>query len=324
MNYSKPSQNWFVEPLAPLGLWLKMAVIVLVSVFIESQPTHPSWAITMILTAAFLLVPIGFQQVINRNRYFQAKFQDDVIARDEANRVLIWHLAATFLLAISFIVEKSWIAGLLALPYTIWCAFIFLKILQFNFKLPYLTTLATWGFLTNAAVWCVFDRFDYQPLGFTSWIVLLTGAHFHYAGFALTLSLSLFLNENPHNKIATIAAWGVLSGVILTAIGITTTQLGYSHFIETLAGVWMAMAAFLVGFTFLLRGYFYEKIMLVRVLWMTGGSCLMLGMTLAFFYALRHIIVIDWLTIPNMQAIHGSLNALGFGTLMLLGWVFKK
>ena len=318
MNYSKPILSWFVEPLAPLGLWLKITVIVFVSIFIESQPTHPSWAISMILTAAFILVPIGFQQVINRNGAFQAKF------KGYTEGVLDGHLIAAFLLAISFILEKSWIAGLLALPYIIWCAFIFLKILQFNVKLPYLTTLATWGFLTNAAVWCVFDRFDYQPLGFTPWIVLLTGAHFHYAGFALTLSLSLLLNENPHNKIAIIAAWGVLSGVVLTATGITTTQLGYSHFIETLAGVWMAMAAFLVGLSFLLRGYLDEKTCRVRVLWMTGGGCLMLGMILAFFYALRHIIMIDWLTIPNMQAIHGSLNALGFGTLMLLGWVFKN
>ena len=318
MNYSKPILNWFVEPLAPLGLWLKITVIVLVSIFIESQPTHPSWAISMILMAAFVLVPIGFQQVINRNGAFRMKF------RDYTEGVLSWHLFSAFLLAISFILEKNWIVGLLALPYTIWCAFIFLKILQFNFKLPYLTTLATWGFLTNAAVWCVFDRFDYQPLGFTPWTVLLTGAHFHYAGFALTLSLSLLLNENPQNKIATIAAWGVLSGVVLTATGITTTQLGYSHFIETLAGVWMATAAFLVGLSFLLRGYLDEKTCRVRVLWMTGGGCLMLGMILAFFYALRHIIMIDWLTIPNMQAIHGSLNALGFGTLMLLGWVFKN
>ena len=255
---------------------------------------------------------------MNRNGAFRAKF------RSYTEGVLSGHLIAAFLLAISFILEKNWLAGLLALPYTIWCAFIFLKILQFNFKLPYLTTLATWGFLTNAAVWCVFDRFDYQPLGFTPWIVLLTGAHFHYAGFALTLSLSLLLNENSQNNIAIIAAWGVLSGVVLTATGITTTQLGYSNFIETLAGVWMAMAAFLVGLTFLLRGYVNEKVWRVRMLWMTGGGSLMLGMTLAFLYALRQIIVIDWLTIPHMQAVHGSLNALGFGTFMLLSWTSKK
>ena len=318
MNYSKPIHSWLVEPLSPLGLWLKITVILIVSIFIESKPTHPSWAISMILTAAFILVPLGFQQVMNRNGVFRVKF------RGYTEGVLSWHLFATFLLSISFILEKSWIGGVLALPYTIWCAFIFLKIIQFNFKLPYLTTLATWGFLTNAAVWCVFDRLDYQPLGLTPWIVLLTGAHFHYAGFALTLSLSLLLNENPQNKITVIAAWGVLSGVMLTATGITTTQLGYSHFIETLAGVWMALAAFLVGLSFLLRGYFNEKTLRVRVLWMTGGSCLILGMTLAFFYALRHLIAIDWLTIPHMQAIHGSLNALGFGTLMLLGWAFKN
>jgi hypothetical protein len=46
-------------------------------------------------------------------------------------------------------------------------------------------------------------------------------------------------------------------------------------------------------------------------------------MILAFLYALRNIILIPFLTIPMMQAIHGTLNALGFGTLMLLGWATK-
>jgi YndJ-like protein len=72
-----------------------------------------------------------------------------------------------------------------------------------------------------------------------------------------------------------------------------------------------------------LRGV-HEEIQLTKTMWITGGICLTLGMTLALGYALRHFIVIDWLNIPNMQAVHGSLNALGFGTLMILGWRFKK
>ena len=146
MNYSNPIQNWFVEPLSPLGLWLKIATIVIVSISIDSQSTHPSWAISMILTAAFLLVPIGFQQFMNRNQDFNLKFRSDT------EGVLSYHLVATLLVAISFSLEKNWIAGVLALPYTIWCAFIFLKIVRFDIALSYLTTLAAWGFLTNAAV----------------------------------------------------------------------------------------------------------------------------------------------------------------------------
>ena len=247
----------------------------------------------------------------------------------KAPRVLQVHLICSCLLALSFTLEKNVFTGILALPYAFWCAYIFLKIIKFNCQIGYLTTLAAWGFLTNAAVWCVFDRMDFQPLGFTPWIVLLTGAHFHYAGFALTLSLSLLMAENHNFKVVKLSAWGVLIGVVLTATGITTTQLGFSPFIETLAGVWMAVSAFLVGFSFVQRAFFDKKIQieeinLVRIFWATGGLCLMLGMSLAFLYALRHILPITWLTIPNMQAWHGTLNALGFGTLMLLGWAFKK
>lgn len=330
MDYSKQSLNWWIEPLAPLGVWFKIAVIAFISVFIESQPTQPHWAISMILIAAFILVPIGFQQVIKRDVFFRAQFNAYTEGGHPATlRVLQTHFICSCLLALSFSVEKSPIAGLLALPYAFWCAYIFLKILKFDIQLPYLTTLAAWGFLTNAAVWCVFDRFNFQPLGFSPWIVLLTGAHFHYAGFALTLSLALLLSENPRHKITKIAACGILSGVVLTAMGITTTQWGFSTLIETLAGVWMAISAFLVGFTFVQKGIFDSRIQTevtysVRLFWTIGGACLMFGMFLAFLYAFRHVLPIAWLTIPNMQAWHGTLNALGFGTLMLLGWAFKK
>jgi hypothetical protein len=307
--------NWFLEPTAPLSIWLKITVIALVSVAISAQPTHPTWAISMILVGASLLVPLGFQQLTLRSSAFKSRFNSEYF-------IYFTHFISTILLSISFIVKQGWGAGLLALPYALWCVFITLKILKLDFKIAYLTTLSAWGFLTNASIWCFFDRLDFQPWHFSPWIVLLTGAHFHYAGFGLTLSLALFLVEKPDDIVFKNCSRAVLGGVIFTALGITTTQLGFTHLIETSASVWMAIAAFSVGIAVLLRGVREMKI--VKILWISSGLCLMAGMILALGYALRNIIFIEWLNMPHMQAVHGTLNALGFGTLMIVGWVFKN
>ena len=317
----KTFKTYFSNPLHPLSIWLKISILALVSIAIEPQPTHPSWAVLMILIAAFILVPIGFVADVASIAEWRS-IAKTPISDWRHDNALVWHLFSAISLAISFTIKQGFIAGLLALPYLLWCTAILLRGIKFQLNLPYLTQLAAWGFLTNAAVWLVFDRFNYQPLNFTAWIVLLTGAHFHYAGFALTLSLALLLNENPNNRLAGIASLGVLSGVVLTATGITTTQLGFSHQIETFVGVWMAFSAMLAGMVYILRGV--KETGKVKILWTLGGICLTLAMILAFLYAMRQFIVIDFLSIPNMQAIHGTLNALGFGTLMLTGWVFKR
>ena len=308
MNYATPQRlHPLIEPLYPLSIWLKISTVLLVSVLIKAEPMQPTWAISMPLFAAFVLVPIGIQTLINKKTNFNI-----------SKTVLNSHLAVVILLAISFVLDKSTVAGCLALPYFLWCLSVLLRGIKFDFSLTYLMIFAAFGFLTNAAAWLAFDRFDYQPLGFSAWIVLLTGAHFHYAGFALTLSLAFLLIENPHNKWTKTASLGVLSGVVLTATGITATQLGITHFVETAAGVWMSVAAFLSGIAFLLRGL--QERSKVRFLFIIGASCLMLGMILAFLYALRHVIPLSFLSIPTMQAVHGSLNALGFGTLTLFGF----
>jgi YndJ-like protein len=308
MNYAPQNRlPTLIEPLSALSLWLKISVVLLVSVVIKAQPMQPTWAVAMPIFAALVLVPIGLQLINVEKTVFHS-----------SKAVFNSHLVVAILLAGSFLFDQNWIAGCLALPYFLWCLSILLRGLKLDFSLTYLMTLAAFGFLTNAAAWLVFDRFGYQPMGFSAWIVLLTGAHFHYAGFALTLSLALLLRENPENRWAKIASCGVLSGVVLTATGIVTTQLGYSHFIETTAGIWMSTAAFLSGIAFLLRGLSEKSN--ARFLFIIGAICLLLAMILAFFYALRTIIPLSFLTIPTMQAVHGTLNALGFGTLTLLGF----
>lgn len=50
-----------------------------------------------------------------------------------------------------------------------------------------------------------------------------------------------------------------------------------------------------------------------------AASSLSLGMVLAGLYAVRHQLPLDWLDIPWMRGVHGTLKAVGFG---LCGAIF--
>ena len=310
-NSTTNKSNPFFEPLSPLSIGLKMSLLTVVALVVKATPTQPTWAILMVLFAALFLVPIAFEQ-LRRNQTSFPMHKSDLVSQ------FLCALSLTF----SFLMERSTIAGIFAIPYAVWCMEIFFYGLKINTKLTYLATLTTFGFLLNASLWLVMDRFDIQPLSFTTWIVILTGVHFHYAGFALMACLTLFLCREPHDRFIQTTVVLLILGIILTATGITTTQIGFDQSIETVAGVWMAIAGMLAGSIFIKKSF--PEPQPTQGLWFIGGVSLVLGMCLACLYALRSIIILDELTLPFMQAVHGTLNALGFGTLMLLGWAFRK
>ena len=58
-----------------------------------------------------------------------------------------------------------------------------------------------------------------------------------------------------------------------------------------------------------------------RSLLLGAGVALFLGMALAVAYALRgSLVALAWLDWPTMRAVHGSLNALGFGLCGVWAW----
>ena len=59
----------------------------------------------------------------------------------------------------------------------------------------------------------------------------------------------------------------------------------------------------------------------VQCLWMVAGCSLFAGMLLAALYGVRSVFAPwPWLDIPWMRALHGTINALGFGLCGTLGW----
>jgi len=182
--------------------------------------------------------------------------------------------------------------------------------------------LAAFAYLPIGAIWATFDRLDFQPLGFDSTIVLLTVAHFHYAGFVLPWLCSCLLKYFP-------SPWtwrfsiGILVGIPLVATGITTTHFHWPFWLESLFVSIMALSAMGIGGLHLFHGWKYRQYWWAYC-WMLAGLALGIGMGLALLYGWRHYFPIPMINIPFMYALHGSLNALGFALPASLAWYFFK
>jgi hypothetical protein len=234
----------------------------------------------------------------------------------------LWLLSAT-LFALSVLMEPFSVWA--ALP---WLALIVSKALRDLLKFlrePHARTaelaiLASTLYLPVGGFWAILSQLEIQPLGFTGIIVLLTGVHFHYAGFALPRLTGLWLKESNYGRVFELATWGVIMGVPLVAVGITTSQLGMPFWIEIVAVSLLAIAAFLISLGQIHWALRAPITALPRALFVLGGISLALGMILATIYGWRYLFPQAWATIPMMYAVHGTLNSLGFCLPGFVAW----
>ena len=184
-----------------------------------------------------------------------------------------------------------------------------------------LAVLASDLYLPVGAIWALFDQFRYQPMGFSGIIVLLTGVHFHYAGFALPRLTGLWLAKQKGQLVFRLSTWGVIAGVPLVAVGITTSQMRMSPAIELVAVTILAFSAFTVSLGQATWAFPASSLPPAsRLLFGAGGLCLAGGMVLATIYGWRSVFPVAWATIPAMYAVHGTLNSLGFCLPGFLAW----
>ncbi|ELY79152.1 YndJ family transporter [Natrinema gari] len=162
-------------------------------------------------------------------------------------------------------------------------------------------------------------------LRFAPTIVLLTGVHFHYAGFALPLVVGLtgrHLAGSDGRFSATITGRAtaattvvVVAGILLIAIGIT-----FSPLVEVVAVV--AFTAGVVGFALrTLRDVVPTVARLPGLLLAVAALSLCWTMALALAFAYSSLPGTPSLvTIPEMIRWHGSVNAFGFALPALLAF----
>lgn len=181
-------------------------------------------------------------------------------------------------------------------------------------------------YLPIGGTWLVLASLGTRPLGFSPPIVLLTAVHFHFitlaalivtglTGYAITGSQS-----RGGWRIWRVAAVSMLANPLLVAAGITLTQVTGLHWLESAAAVLLAaslMVIALLGLRFVVPA---TPRPLARGLLAVSSAAVLITMLFAIGYALGTATGAWAITISQMIAVHGWLNAVGFGFCGLLGW----
>jgi YndJ-like protein len=264
------------------------------------------WECALVSFAAFLIVPQGLSLLLPT--FF-----------DEKQEQILLYLSS-LLLGVAYIKD---VGGWLSLPYLAMVSWFFLKEITIfwrkkQFSSENIVTLFALGYLVTGALWASSFLFRVSPLGFDAVIVSLTAAHFHLAGFTLTVIIRALLAHTQgfwKNILITTA----VTGMSLVALGITLTKLQVGISVEWMGSLLFGALALVVA---LLQGKiaWTMPVFSTKIALLFSSICLFCGVSLAILYALRFVYPISWVTIQNMKIWHGTLNTLGFGFFGVYGW----
>ncbi|WP_434166585.1 YndJ family protein [Bacillus thuringiensis] len=152
---------------------------------------------------------------------------------------------------------------------------------------------------------------------FSSDIVLLTAAHFHYSAFLLPLSAGLIgRTREKRSKVYDAIMFIIMISPMTVAIGIT-----YSRIFEFFAVFLYLCAIYGYGF-YVWRAKF--NTISAKILLIISSSTLMVTIMFSLIYSygnLKHVMTI---TIAQMVWIHGVVNGIGVALPAFVGWVIEK
>lgn len=202
---------------------------------------------------------------------------------------------------LSLVFPRGPIAGVLAVAWVASAALLVARhVLVARHRRAGAYTLIPLLWLPAAAAWLAADRFGIRPLDFDRSIVLLTAAHFHHAGFGVSVLLARA--RAPYG----LALHQI--GMVLVAIGITASDhlesVGASFIVCALV-VWTYRATRMRAS---LRGW-------RRIALLTSAVAWTYPMLLAVSWALAQVgldVVTSTLTptLDAMVAQHGAVNAI--------------
>ena len=174
--------------------------------------------------------------------------------------------------------------------------------------------IAALVYIPVGGAWLVLSRLGATPLGFREPIVLLTAVHFHYAAFATLVLIGLAGRFLGSSRLYRGVVLGAISGTPLLAVGITLSPALEALGALTLAGsLWLFAGLSLMHLPRSMpRG--------ARALLLVSAVSLLPSMTVALAYAWSELTERSTIALSTVARVHGTLNALGFSLLGLLGW----
>ena len=173
-------------------------------------------------------------------------------------------------------------------------------------------------FLLIGALFFALSRNNMTVLEFDAEIVLLTAAHFHFAGYALMLLTGLISNRAEFSEISRVTSSVVVTlivvGIPLVAIGIT-----WSPVIEVVGALLLVVGS--CGLAMMqLKLSSHDSYATIRGGLITSAVSLIIAMIMAAIYAIGEVSNQQWLSIPVMVFTHGILNSVGFALIGLASW----
>ncbi|MDQ6617935.1 MAG: YndJ family protein [Actinomycetota bacterium] len=227
--------------------------------------------------------------------------------------------------AVSVALSPGTVGGVLALPWFGVCSFVAVHgprrwLRERSLSLVHLTRFTSALFLMVGGAWLVASGFAWRPLGFRSDIVELTAVHFHYAGMASSLLASVTLSAVEHNR-----------GPLLKAARVAAVAIGFSPPLIA-AGFIFSPVLQVAGGVSLATGLIILAVITIRSVLpaLPAGPWRPLLTVSAVAVAAPMVLAVDWvvgqhsaipaLTIPQMAATHGAINAVGFVLCGVLGW----
>ena len=169
--------------------------------------------------------------------------------------------------------------------------------------------------LAVAAGWFVASRAGFAPMGFREPIVLLTGLHFHYIGFAGALLAGLTLRRfrAAGQRALSWTVAGLVFVPYLLAAGFVL-----SPSLKLVAALVLAGCGMVFAVEWLLLADSLRRA--AHWLLTAAAASLLVGMAMAVVYSLLEYFHRDGLAIPLMARFHGIANGPGFVLLGLLAW----
>lgn len=277
----------------------------------------------ILLLAQFVIVPLAvpLAALPKRDQRYHALYRLVIVAQP----------FAALIGGASFLIDTGLLAAAAAAVWLLFTALIALLGLLRLFQkggvsLADVCLTAALVYLPIGGAWLALARLGLQPLGFGQHTDLLTAIHFHYIPLAALIITGLTGQSLPATlgsaarMASRIAAIGMLVNPLLVAAGITLTQVTGEDYLESAAATLLALSLILLallGLRFIIPN---TASPLAKGLLLVSYTVVCFTMLAAGAYALGNATGAWTITISQMIAIHGWINALIFGLCGLLGW----